>query len=218
MIGVATAALALIVGLGTWAVIGGGGDAAAETEVDVVLLANEARNRGDLDAYHARLTGVALSEETFSGGEPDAMDYANSTTELFGCGVVLAPTGESIVECLSISTDDFYSTGGIVDSQTATFLVTEDGKIRSQHSVGNEGDIPWEETEFGMFNFAFWSWLMEAHPTVFGEIGPTPINLSNIPGLDDPFLSDRHQPEEMLVAIQYVDEFVAQSDVYPLSQ
>ena len=219
VVAAATAVIVMLVGLGTWALVGGDEDAASEAEIDVVLSAIDAFNRGDFDAYRGWLTGVALSDENNSPRESDEMTFANRTTELAGCRVAgTAPTGEKIVECLSTSTDDFYSTGGIVDTQTATFTVTEDGRISTQDSVGIEGDIPWEETEFGMFNFAFWSWLMDAHPGVFDEIGPAPHNMSNIPGLDDSFGGDRHEPEEMLVALQYVDEFVAQSDVYPLSR
>ncbi|MEE9472380.1 MAG: hypothetical protein V3V82_00165 [Acidimicrobiia bacterium] len=41
-------------------------------------------------------------------------------------------------------------------------------------------NIPWEETEVAMFTFAFWSWMMDGHPTIFDDIVP---NLYDIPGL-----------------------------------
>lgn len=119
-----------------------------------------------------------------------------------------------------------------MESGTSIFYVTEDLKIRDRETIAfATADVPWEGTDFGMFNFAFFSWLMDAHPAVFGEIGPSrvvgnpafasPASMSNIPGLSFPAhrnfgLDDLHEADEMLIALEYVDEFVAQSDVYPL--
>ncbi len=65
------------------------------------------------------------------------------------------------------------------------------------------------------------SLLAAEHPSVFDEIGPD--TLDKIPGLNWPAnrnfgREDLHDPAEMGIALQYVDEFVAQSDVYPLGQ
>ena len=220
LVAAAAAALVLIAGLGTLALVGGDPtDAAAEPEVEVVLAAIDARNRGDIDTYQASLTGQLLADETDPDAYDEALSYALPTTDLVNCRVTgMAAAGESIVECESTDTDDYYGAGGVVESGTTTFLVTVGHKISSRDTVSSEEDVPWEATELGMFNLAFWSWLMDAHPAVFDEIGPVPANLYSLPGLDDLFLSDRHQPDEMLVALDYVDEFVAQSGVYPISR
>lgn len=221
VIGVATAALALIVGLGTWAVIGGGGDVALDPDVEVVQSAIEARNRGDIEAYKASLTGGELDFEEAVHVE-EALSYANQKTELVGCLVTgQSQTGLSIVECESTTTDDFYGAGGIVGSGTMTFFVNEEGKISG---ISDEtDDIPFVKTEVAIFNNAFWLWLMDAHPAVFDEIAFGPGSRDSIPGLSFPAsinfgVDDLHDPAEMGIAVQYVDEFVAQSDVYPLSQ
>jgi len=89
--------LALIVGLGTWAAIGGDGDVALEPQVEVVIAAIEARNEGDLPAYTETLFGDALS---FEKGVhlAEALSHANHKTELVDCGVTgTSPNGESIV-------------------------------------------------------------------------------------------------------------------------
>lgn len=210
----AAAVLALIVGIGIWVGTGGDEEAAVSPEVDIVLSAMDARNRGDIEAYKASLTGSELAFEE-SVRLAEALSYANSTTELADCAVVgNAPTGESIVQCEATTTDDFYGAGGISVSETITFQVTADGKISASESELD--NIPWERTELAEFNLAFWSWLMKDHLTVFEEIS-YPNDLLAIPGLTFDF-SDPHDPAEMGIAVQYVDEFVAQSDVYPLSQ
>ncbi len=182
----------------------------SEDALAVVFSAIEARNSGDIDAYKASLTGEELGFEV-QARLAEAFTYANATTELSDCRVTANTPRGSVVKCESISTDDFYGAGGIVDSGTMTFLVTEDLKISV---ISNEGDdIPWEETETAMFNLAFHSWLMDAHPSVFDDIVAFPDELGNIPGLN----FGGHQPAEMGIAVQYVGEFVAQSDVYPIN-
>lgn len=221
LIGAATAVLALIVGLGTWAIVGGDGDVALDPDVEVVQSAIEARNRGDIEAYKASLTGGELDFEE-AVHVVEALSYANQKTELVGCLVTgQSQTGLSIVECESTTTDDFYGAGGIVGSGTMTFFVSEEGKISD---ISDEtDDIPFVETEVAIFNNAFWLWLMDAHPAVFDEIAFGPGGRDSIPGLSFPAsinfgVDDLHDPAEMGIAVQYVDEFVAQSDVYPLSQ
>jgi len=186
----------------------------SEDPLAVVFSAIDARNRGDIAAYKESLTGAEAGVEAHNLSE--ALSYANATTELSDCLVTgKTPSGESIVECESTSTNDFYSTGGIVETGLATFLVTENDKISSVGCCGSDEDedIPWEETELAMFNFAFWSWMMDAYPTIFNDIGPY---LYDIPGLAA-FVGDSRDPAEMLIAVEHVAEFVAQSDVYPIN-
>lgn len=186
----------------------------SEDALAVVFSAIEARNRGDIVAYKASLAGAEAHVEAHNLSE--ALSYANDTMELSGCRVTgTTPSRMAIVECESTSTDDFYGTGGIVETGLTTFHVTEDGKISSIGCCGSDEDedIPWEETELAMFTFAFWSWMMDAHPTVFDDVGPY---LYDIPGLAA-FVGDSRDPAEMLIAVEYVAEFVAQSDDYPIN-
>jgi len=215
LIGTAAAVVALIVGIGTLAIVGGDGDTAVEPEVAVVLSATDALNRGDIGAYKASLTGDELA---FQQGvdAAEALSYANATTELGDCIVTgIAETGESIVECDSTRNDDFYGAGGIVETGPMTFLVTEDDKISAVSSPTS--DIPWADTEFAAFNLAYWNWLADAHPAVFADIAFVTPDLDSIPGLTVNPLQP-HEPTEMLTALEYVAEFVAQSDVYPINQ
>lgn len=213
LIGAATAVVVLIAGLGTLAILDGDSDATDEPAVAVVLSAFEALNGGDVDAYLAGLTGGALEdEETHRAAE--ALSYANRTWELDDCRLTgMTSAGESLVVCESTQTDDFRGAGGIVETTTLRFIVTADDKIAGRTSLDG---VPFSESEFAKFNSAFWSWLVNAHPVVFDEIGPPPNVTSGIPGVDWSEQGDPHEPDEMLIALEYVAEFVAQSDVYPI--
>ncbi len=183
----------------------------SEDVLAVVFSAIEARNRGDIVAYTASLTGAEAHVEAHNLSK--ALSYANDTVELSDCRLTgKTPSGEFIVECQSTSTNDFYGVGGIVATGLATYLVTENDTISSVSCCGPDEDVPWEETDLAMFNFAFWSWMMDAHPTIFDDIRP---NLYDVPGLAT-FVGDSRDPAEMLIAVQHVAEFVAQSDVYPI--
>ena len=65
------------------------------------------------------------------------------------------------------------------------------------------------------------------HPPIFGQIGSTkglqgarliaePWDAAGTYQLGRSFPGWRDNPEHMAIAIEYIDEFVAQSDVYPL--
>ncbi len=57
------------------------------------------------------------------------------------------------------------------------------------------------------FDFRFWIWLRNAHPDVYVETSLW--DLQSRPGW-------RTDPAHPLIAVQHVDEFIAQSDDYPL--
>jgi hypothetical protein len=56
------------------------------------------------------------------------------------------------------------------------------------------------------FNLAFHQWLSETHPDEYAETDRGRIS-SNGPGFDT------QNPDHMLIAVDHVEEFVAQSDV-----
>lgn len=60
------------------------------------------------------------------------------------------------------------------------------------------------------FMRAFWDWLRPTYPDVHDEIRPN--DGQSFPGWG----RGRDLVEDMAVALQYMDEFLAQSDVYPL--
>ena len=89
-------------------------------------------------------------------------------------------------------------------------MFNEDGLIVDASSTTYE--------EFGnccpqwqAYHRAFFNWLSERHPDVHQEIGPSVGSpIWSLPGYAS------GDADHMLVALEYVDEFVAESDVYPL--
>lgn len=163
-------------------------------------------NVGDIDAWLAFFSDDA----TFFGARQETaveefapLFAANPRIELIEpcrSGDVTAE-GEHVVTCSYTMTNDFHGAGGLVFTVEETFTVQDDSVIGQAGPGPLAG--PWEETS--RFNTRFWLWLESAHPDVFGEIGP-----SEATGVRPP-----ETPDEMRLALQYVDEFVAQSDEYP---
>ncbi len=111
-------------------------------------------------------------------------------------------SGETIVECLIRDITDFWGVGGISDTKARKFTVNTDGLITNNENTfaSNRRDA---------FNAAFHQWLSDTYPKVYKEMDIGRIS-SNGPGFDT------RNPERMLIAVDYVEEFVAQSDIYPL--
>lgn len=127
------------------------------------------------------------------------------------CEVISEASDRVVVTCSIFVEDDFHGAGGLTSNGIATFYFDGSGLITDM------GSTTYEDTngnccpEWAAFSDAFHRWLQDAHPDVYAEIGPkagTP--LWYLPG----FASGN--ADHMLVALQYVDEFVAQSDDYPL--
>jgi hypothetical protein len=110
--------------------------------------------------------------------------------------------GNTIVKCLIHDINDFWGAGGIGDTVTGTFTVNEDLLISNRINI-------FGSARRNAFNRAFYQWLKDTHPDVYQGMDIGYIS-SNGPGFD------AKNPEHMHTAVQYVEEFVAQSDAYPL--
>lgn len=201
----AAAVLVLILGLGTWAVIGGDRDAAVEPEVAVVQSAYEALNDGDIDGYFALLTEEAAVRERREFQQ--VLVNMNQQSELAEPCRLIEPTpaGEARVSCTATFSNDFHGPGGLTATLTESFVVTDAGKISLRLATGGNFDPNSD------FNADYWEWLMVAHPDVHADIAP--FEAGQLPGAGEL----RGEPDDMLVALEYVDEFVAQSDEYPIN-
>jgi len=170
--------------------------------IEVVVSALDAKNSFDLDGWLAafeggKRTGTPLFAE-------EILMNAKQHWELVEPCQVTGENaaGEAVVECLLSNTDDFWGVGGIFDTKTQTFTVNPDGLITSNRNIfaSNRRDN---------FNRAFHQWLSDTHPDVYTEMDIGRIS-SNGPGFDT------RDSDHMLVAVDYVEEFVAQPDTYPL--
>jgi len=172
-------------------------DAATAT----VLSALEAKNSFDLDGWLMAFEGGQR------GGVPifaeEILMNAKERWEVVEpCQVTGETTsGDTVVECLIQDGNVFWGVGGISDTKVLRFTVHADGLISSIDHFGS--------ARRDRFNQAFHQWLSDTYPEVWSEMDPGYITGSG-PGFDT------QNPDHMLVAVEYVEEFVAQSDKYPL--
>jgi hypothetical protein len=175
--------------------------------IAVVISALDAKNSFDLDGWLM----------SFEGGEhqgtplhaEEILMNANQHWEVVEpCQVTGESTsGDTIVECLISNTDDFWGAGGIFDTRAFEFHVNADGLITKEAGL-TPGTSGFSSERRNTLNRAFSQWLSDTYPDVFAATG---FRISgNGPGFD------ARDSTHMLVAVEYVEEFVAQSDDYPL--
>ena len=179
-------------------------DESSEPAVVAVISALNAKNNGDLDEWlSAHQGGKSAGTPIFA---EEILMNANQRWEVVDSCDVTGETGagDTIVECLIKDINDFWGVGGISDTRTQTFTVNKDGLISGRQNVFASG-------RRDSFNSAFHTWLSATYPDVYSDAGFPNSGSSNGPGFDTA------DPELMLVAVEYVREFVAQSDTYPLN-
>lgn len=199
--GVATAVV-LLLGLGTWVALGGSDGEEVAPEVNVVLAAFDAWNAGDFEGFLAAFTDDLAQAEM--GGVSRIIFNAGSEIEIVEpCHVVETSATGSTVQCGIVERNGFHGPAGISNSSTSTFVVDLAGKITHFTEVGTCCSA-----EF-TFQGRFWAWLADSYPNVYERIRP--IDGQSLPGWEG-------DPADMLVAIQYVEEFIAQSIDYPLGR
>ena len=171
--------------------------------VIAVMSALDAKNSGDLNEWLSAHQG-GQSGDTPIFAEEILMN-ANQRLEIVDPCDVTGETeaGDTIVECVLKDANDFWAVGGVSDTITQTFTVNKDGLIS-----GGEGGFSSGRRD--SFNSAFHTWFEATYPDVYSDAGFRKFGSSNGPGFDT------RNPELMLVGVEYVEEFVAQSDRYPL--
>ena len=199
---VAAAVVVLALGVGaTWLTLRSDEPepVAVPPEVATVEAAYAALNAGDLDGFLDLLTDSAA---THMAKIEEILINANQVTEIVEPCTSGGTTirGETIVTCVVSTFDDFHGPAGIASTHTDTWLLDDVGAITSRV---DDMDL------FHQFQFnrAFWQWLQGVHLDVYQEIAP--FDLESLPGWNGDAAS-------MRVAVEYVGEFIAQSEVYPL--
>jgi hypothetical protein len=118
------------------------------------------------------------------------------------CDVTAEADGVTNFVCTVEQTSDWHDAAGLSGATVMTFTLNSDQQLIW---ISNGG---FAENEFA-FNAHFHQWLAETHPDVYEQVNPqTP---SSFPGY-------MRLPSSMTLALEYVDEFVAQSDDYPVSR
>jgi hypothetical protein len=177
------------------------GDGNVDPAVAAVVAAIDALNSYDLDAWlmaheGGERPGVPLhaeqilmnAEQQYEVVEPCRVTGQDSS---IGTGVV----------CVIKDSNVYWGMGGISDTKSHVYYVNADGLIVNTNHFGSGSR--------SAFNRAFLQWLSVTYPDVYHEMGYTRVS-DNAPGFDT------KNPDHMLIALEYIEEFVAQSDKYPL--
>lgn len=175
--------------------------------IAVVASALDAKNSLDLDRWlmaheGGSRKGVPLFAE-------EILMNANQQWEVIeACRVTgQNDAGATVVRCLIINTDDFWGVGEIYEPRELQFPVNSHGEITTDDGVTNANTF--RSSRRNSFNYDFHLWLSVTHPDVYDEMDTGSISRSG-PGFAT------QNPDHMLIAVDYVQEFVAQSDDYPL--
>ena len=174
----------------------------ADAAMAAVLSALEAKNSFDLDGWLMAFEGGEREIPPFA--EQILMNAQQRWEIVEPCQVTGESTlGDTVVECLLQDVNAFWGVGGISDTRLQTFKVNSDGLITNNNS--NFSSMRSEA-----FSAGFHLWLRDTYPDVYEQ-----MDLEFISGSGPGF--DTKNPELMLTAVEYVEEFVAQSDKYPLN-
>jgi hypothetical protein len=179
-----------------------------------LLTAIDRLNDGDAQAWAAWLSGTGQSYEyTQTGPDGDTVGGAsirwngglrpteNGRSNL-PCDVGAEPDGATNFVCTVEQTSDWLDPAGLSGETLMTFLIGKDQRLQWW---GNEGLA---QNAFA-FNSGFYRWLEDTHPDVYEQVNPQ--THSSFPGY-------MRLPSSMTLALEYVDEFVAQTDDNPVSR
>lgn len=237
LLAAAAAVVALIVAVGAAAVLRPDREVAVAPEVSVVIGYYDAWNSGDFEAWAATQGETKFFRflvDPPAGEEPSFQDDIFFDAGLRANVVEpcrLVPTTArhvalfeesedlqldldqalaegSVVECTVVLSDKWLEPAGVgFGTVTEVFIVSPERTIvafteDSQSTDANDGARVFQ------YHRAFWRWLQDAHPEVYAEIEP--FDGESFPG----WMGDA---TDMVTAVEYVEEFLAQSDLYPLS-
>lgn len=163
------------------------------------------RNSGDFDAWRAHF--IAERPSIFGGPVLDETADLEWQRSFMAANEIWTITGECTngatvnVSCPFTLVNDFHGPAGIFFTVPGlAFTFDEDLQIASM------GTSYWEHAQDpAVYNAAFDAWLAEAHPDVHASFGPRVEGEDGLPN-----------PDDMPTALQYVDEFIEQSDEYPV--
>jgi hypothetical protein len=181
---------------------GDAGDVILDPAVAVAVSALDAKNSGDLAGMLSFYEG-GKNPSTPLHAEEILMNANQRWEVVEPCRVKKVDgKGNTTVECVIHDANDFWGVGGIGDTVPGTFIVNEDLLITYQANI-------FGSNRRNALNKAFHQWLKDTYPNVYEDMDIGRIS-ENGPGFDT------RNPEHMRTAVQYVEEFVAQSDTYPL--
>ncbi len=165
----------------------------------------EVYNSGDFEAWRSLL----VDNPSLFGARVESDEDWEAQRSWLAANEVWTITGEcgpagnpQRILCPATLANDFMAPAGLRWTiPQLRILFSDDGQVVAIDA--NHWEIAGDPEDY--FE-AFDSWLADAHPEVHAAFGPRVDGWGLLPGAQD-----------MPTALEYVDEFLAQSDVYPLS-
>jgi hypothetical protein len=164
-------------------------------QIAYVERAYEALNAGDVDGWAALFAGDADARS-----QRDLLSVLAAAHYRVEAVEPCASPERDVVVCTVTETNDFFAAGGLSLTKTEIFTFDGDGRISGRESAVRSMTQPGSY----VYTQAFNEWMRRAHPDVYADIRPEII--THLP----------QTPEDMRRALDYVDEFVAQSDRFPV--
>jgi hypothetical protein len=167
----------------------------ARDQIAYVERAYDALNAGDVDGWAA-----LFAVDADARSQSDLLSVLAAANYRVEAVDPCASPERGIVVCTITETNDFFAAGGLSLTKTETFTFDGDGRISGRESAVRSMTQPGSY----VYTQAFNEWMSKVHPDVYAEIRPEII--THLP----------QTPEDMQRALDYVEEFVAQSDRYPI--
>ena len=159
---------------------------------NIRLIGSGSESQAELEALKARV--VASWQKELA---------ANPRIDVSGCASqghgqwpnlvaegISAPTGYYFI-CETTTTDDLYDIGGVRIAETYSYVVDNGAVVAVRSAV--------EKAEADQFLADFHNWMWKTHPEVAADLVPTYTT-----------------EESVTTVLEYAEEFVAQSDKYPI--
>ena len=162
----------------------------------------EARNTGDFDAWRAFFPAERPRIWDDTVEDESELDWQRSYMAANEIWTITGPCQSqgNGVQCPMTLVNDFFGPAGLFFRTGVDFSFNDDGEISYL------GSNTWEIAgDPGEFSEAFDTWLFDAQPDVYASFVPRVEGENGLPSAED-----------MPTALGYVDEFIAQSDSYPL--
>lgn len=171
-------------------------------QIAVVEAMVAVRNSGDFDAWRAFFPAERPVIWAGTVEDESELDWQRS---FMAANEVWTITEECqwsshTVSCPMTLVNEFFGPAGLFYRTTVDFRVDDQGVITSFGT--NSWEIAGEPDEYSA---AFDGWFAEAHPDVRAGFAPPVEGEDSLPNSED-----------MPAALEYVHEFIAQSDTYPL--
>jgi hypothetical protein len=205
--GVAAVLIAVLIGAGLLASVRSSDNASAGLERRAALIGEQARvySEGDFDRWVSYYTGDATLWNGFSPEGPDLevlFPVSVAANERWMItGLCQARHGNEVT-CPMRQSDDLHGPAGLALDAVFTFTFNEEDKITA---VRLDTGLPTHFAQWNTFDVRFVRWLEAAHP----EVELVTVVQANDSGV-------MMTAESVVAALQYVDEFVDQSDDYPV--